>query len=121
MFLKNDFTRGNKTKENDLIIIQIYVDDILFGATNNNLCVEFSLLMTREFEISIMGELTFFIGLQIKQCNDGIFINQSKYANELLKKYKMDQAKHAKILMAMSEKLDLDKDGKPMSERFIVE
>ena len=71
--LKNDFTRRNivkifftKTKENNLIIIQIYVDDILFGATNNNLCEEFSLLMSREFEMSMIGELTFFLGLQIK-------------------------------------------------------
>ena len=68
--LENGFTRGNidktlftKTKTNDFIIIQIYVDDILFGATNNNLCEEFSSLMSSEFEMSMMGELTFFLGL----------------------------------------------------------
>ena len=67
--------------------------------------------------MSMMGELTFFLGLQIKQRKDGIFINQSKYVNELLKKYKMDQAKHAKTLMATNEKLDLDIEGKPVSEK----
>ena len=128
VLLEKGFTRGNidktlftKTKENDLIIIQIYVDDILFGATNNNLCEEFSLLMSREFDMSMMGELTFFVGLQIKQCKDGIFINQSKYDNKLLKKYKMDQAKHAKSPMAMNENLDLDKTVNLLVKRSIVE
>ena len=74
--------------------------------------------MSKEFEMSMMGELTFFLGLQIKQCQDGIFINQSKYVNELLKKYKMDQAKHAKTPLAINEKLDLDQDGKPVSEKI---
>ena len=68
--------------------------------------------------MSMMSELTFLLNLQIKQCEDGIFINQSKYAKELLKKYKMDQAKHAKTPMATNEKLDLDKDGKPISEKI---
>ena len=112
-----DKTLFTKTKGDNFIVIQIYVDDILFGATNTSLCEEFSNLMSNEFEMSMMGELTFFLGLQIKQCQDGIFINQSKYINELLKKYKMDQAKHAKTPMATNEKLDLDQDGKPVSEK----
>ena len=74
--------------------------------------------MRKEFEMSMMGELNFFLGLQIKQCNDGIFINQSKYVNELLKRYKMDQATHAKTPMATTDKLDLDKEGKPISEKL---
>ena len=61
-----------------------------------------------------MRELTFFLGLQIKH---GIFLNQSKYVNELLKTYKMDQAKYAKTHMAKNEKLDLNKNGKPISEK----
>ena len=68
--------------------------------------------------MSMMGELTFFLGLQIKQCKDRIFINQSKYANEPLKKYNMDQVKHAKTPMATNANLDLDKDGKPISEKL---
>ena len=64
-----------------------------------------SLLMSRDFEMSMMGKLIFFLGLQIKQCKDGIFINQRKYGNDLLKKYKMDQAKQAKTPMATNEKI----------------
>ena len=68
---------------------------ILFRATNNTLCEEFSSLISKEFGVIVMGELTFRLGPQIKQCNDGIFINQNEYVNELLKTYKMDQAKHS--------------------------
>jgi len=112
---KNLFT---KTKGHDFLIIEIYVDDILFGAINNSLCEEFSNLRSEEFEMSMMGEVTFFLGLQIKQSNDGIFVNQSKYVNELLKKYKMELAKHAKTPMPTDEKLDLDREGKPVSEKI---
>ena len=74
--------------------------------------------MSKEFEMSMMGELTFFLGLQLKQNKDGIFINQRKYINELLKKYKMDQAKHAKTPMASNEKLDLANDAKFVCEKL---
>ena len=85
--------------------------------TNTSLCGEFSNLMSKEFEMSMIGEPTFFLGLPVKQCKDDIFINQSKYVTELLKNYKMDQAKHAKTPMATNEKLDLDIEGKPVSEK----
>lgn len=123
--LENGFQRGQidktlftKTKGKDFIILQIYVDDILFGATNNALCEEFASLMSKEFEMSMMGELTFFLGLQIKQYKDGIFISQGKYVSELLKKYKLDQVKHAKTPMATNERLDLDKEGKNVDEKL---
>ena len=77
LFMKN---RG------DFIIIQVYVDDIIFGATNEFLCKEFSTLMSQEFEMNMVGELTFFLRLQIKQLQEGIFVNQGKYVSELLKK-----------------------------------
>ena len=77
---KVDTTLFIKKSKNDLLIVQIYVDDIIFGATNHCLCEEFSKLMQGDFEMSMMGELKFFLGLQIKQCKDGIFINQTKYA-----------------------------------------
>ena len=73
--------------------------------------------MSKEFEMSMMRELTFVLGLQIKQCKDGIFLNQSKYVNQLLKKYKMGKAKHVRTPMTTNEKLDLNKDGKPTSEK----
>ena len=71
-------------------MIQVYVDDIIFGATNESLGQEFSKLMQGEFEMSMVEELTFFLGLQIKQTKNGIFINQAKYTKELLKRFKMD-------------------------------
>jgi len=68
--------------------------------------------------MSMVGEFTFFLGLQIKQLNDGIFVNQSKYVNELLKRYKMHEAKHASTSIATSTKLDQDPDGKPVNDRI---
>jgi uncharacterized membrane protein YciS (DUF1049 family) len=84
--LEKGFTRGKidttlftKTKNDDLLIVQIYVDYIIFGSTNENMCSEFSKIIQKKFEISMLGELNFFLGLQIKQTKNGIFINQSKY------------------------------------------
>ena len=73
--------------------MQIYVDDIIFGSTNASLCKEFSTLMQGEFEMSIMGELKFFLGLQINQCKDGVFVHKSKYTKELMKKFKLEDRK----------------------------
>lgn len=91
--LDNGFTKGQVDKtlfrrclENEFIVVQIYVDDIIFGATNKMLCDEFSNLMKGEFEMSMMGELKFFLGLQIKQLDEKIFIHQHKYIKELLEK-----------------------------------
>ena len=79
-----------KNKRKDILLVQVYVDDIIFGATNESLCKDFVELMQGEFEMSMMGELNYFLGLQIKQLKDGIFICQSKYTNELLKKFDMN-------------------------------
>ena len=62
-----------------MLIAQIYMDDIIFGDTNQVLCEHFAKEMQSEFQMSMMGELTFFLDLQVKQCKDGIFINQAKY------------------------------------------
>ena len=75
---KFDTTLFIKTKENDMLLVQIYVDDIIFGATNVSLYEEFSKCMHSEFEMSMMGELNFFLRLQIKQLKEGTFINQAK-------------------------------------------
>ena len=93
---KVDTTLFIKKTKNDLLIVQICVDDIIFGATNHCLCEEFSKLMQGEFKMSMMGELKFFLGLQIKQYKDGIFINQTKYARDILKKFRMDGIKSSK-------------------------
>ena len=90
------FTRGKvdttlfcKSFKNDILIVQIYVDDIIFGSTNPSLCQEFAKLMQAEFEMSLMGELRFFLGIQIDQRPEATYIHQSKYAKELLKKFNM--------------------------------
>ena len=120
--LEHNFRRGQidkthfiKNKGEDFIIIQVYVDDIIFGATNDSLGKEFSNLMSKEFEMSMVSELTFFLGLQIKQFNDCIYVSQSKYVNELLKKFKMHEAKLASTPTATSTKLDQDLNGKSVN------
>ncbi|KAL2319304.1 hypothetical protein Fmac_028273 [Flemingia macrophylla] len=105
---KIDNTLFKKELKNNFLIIQIYVDDIIFGGTNEGLCQEFAKLMHDEFEMSMMGELKFFLGLQIVQSNEGIQIHQTKYAKELLKKYKMEDAKPMKTPMHTSCALKLD-------------
>ena len=70
-----DQTLFTKIKNSGVFLIQIYVDDIIFGSTKHSMCKEFFELMTKEFEMSLMGELKFFLGLHIKQMDEGIFIN----------------------------------------------
>nr|GEW06625.1 putative ribonuclease H-like domain-containing protein [Tanacetum cinerariifolium] len=83
-----DQTLFIKKQKGDILLVQIYVDDIIFGATNKDLCKSFEKLMKDKFQMSSMGELTFFLGLQVKQKEDGIFINQDKYVAEILKKFR---------------------------------
>ncbi|GKC18778.1 retrovirus-related pol polyprotein from transposon TNT 1-94 [Tanacetum coccineum] len=94
----------------NLIIIQIYVDDIIFGSTCQDMCDEFAKIMHDEFEMSMMGELNFFLGLQIKQIEDGIFFNQSKYIKEMLKKFGLEESKLMKTHMSSDTKLTKDEE-----------
>ena len=87
------------------------MDDIIFGATNEMICEDFSKLMQTEFEISMTRELKFFIGLQIKQTPKGIYIHQTKYVKELLKKFNMDNAKEMKSLIHPMTYLGLDEES----------
>ena len=88
-----------------MILVQVYVDDIIFGSTNDQLCNRFAKLMQTKYEMSMMGELTYFLGLQVSQRNDGIFICQSKYLRDLLKKYGLEDASTAKTPMATARSL----------------
>ncbi|WVZ75825.1 LOW QUALITY PROTEIN: hypothetical protein U9M48_023854 [Paspalum notatum var. saurae] len=97
--------------DNDLFVCQVYVDDIIFGSTNEKLCKEFGKMMTKEFEMSMIGELTFFLGFQIKQLKEGTFIYQEKYTRDLLKRFKMDDCKPIETPMATNTKLDADESG----------
>ncbi|GJS14583.1 putative ribonuclease H-like domain-containing protein [Tanacetum coccineum] len=100
--LKHNYRRGTidktlfiKKNSRDIILVQVYVDDIIFGSTNKAWCDDFEVLMKGEFEMSAMGELTFFLGLQVKQKPDGIFISQDKYVQDMLKKFDMESVRPA--------------------------
>ncbi|GJY83871.1 retrovirus-related pol polyprotein from transposon TNT 1-94 [Tanacetum coccineum] len=111
-----DNTLFTKKRDSHIIIVQIYVDDIIFGSTCQDLCDDFSKIMHDEFEMSMMGELNFFLGLQIKQLEDGIFFNQSKYIKEMLKKFGLEDYKPIKTSMSSKTKLTLDDDGESFDD-----
>jgi hypothetical protein len=111
---KVDTTLFTKKIGNDIFIYQIYVDDIIFGSTNEDFCKEFGEMMSREFEVSMIGELSFFLGLQIKQLKEGTFVCQSKYVWDIFKKFGMEDAKPIKTPMATNGHLDFDEGGKPV-------
>lgn len=103
--LNNGFHRGKidqtlfiKKDKGDILLVQVYVDDIIFGSTKQEMCKEFEKLMKDEFQMSSMGELTFFLGLQVQQSKEGIFISQDKYVTEIIKKFKFTDAKSSNTL-----------------------
>nr|GEW62978.1 copia protein [Tanacetum cinerariifolium] len=106
-----DNTLFTKKSKLHLIIVQIYVDDIIFGSTSQNLCDDFAKIMHDEFEMSMMGELNFFLGLQMKQIEDGIFFYQSKYVNEMLKKFGLEDSKLTKTPLSTMIKLTKDDEA----------
>nr|GFA58986.1 putative ribonuclease H-like domain-containing protein [Tanacetum cinerariifolium] len=92
--LSNGFQRGTidqtlfiRMQRGNFILVQVYVDDIIFGSSNPQLCREFEALMHEKFQMSAMGELNFFLGLQVLQNEDGIFLSQDKYVGDILKKF----------------------------------
>ncbi|KAD4584957.1 hypothetical protein E3N88_22558 [Mikania micrantha] len=121
--LQNNFTRGSIDKTlfikkvgQHKLLVQIYVDDIIFASSDPKLCADFTELITKHFEMSAMGELQFFLGLQIKQSPDGIFIHQSKYTKELLKKFDLQNCKQCSNPMSSTTQLDADLKGKSVDE-----
>jgi hypothetical protein len=114
---KADPTLFTKTLENDLFVCQIYVDDIIFGSTNKSTCEEFSRIMTQKFEMSMMGELKYFLGFQVKQLQEGTFISQTKYIQDILNKFGMKDAKPIKTPMGTNGHLDLDTGGKSVDQK----
>nr|GEW96058.1 copia protein [Tanacetum cinerariifolium] len=100
--LKHHYKRGTidktlfiKKDSRHIILVRVYIDDIIFGSTNKSWCNEFEVLMKREFEMSAIGKLTFFLGLQVTQLLDGIFINQDKYVKDMFKKFDMESMRTA--------------------------
>ncbi|GKC97819.1 retrovirus-related pol polyprotein from transposon TNT 1-94 [Tanacetum coccineum] len=121
--IQHKFVRGTidntlftyKTKS-DVIIVQIYVDDIIFGSTSSKLSKQFGKLMTKKYEMSMMGELTYFLGFQIKQDFKGIFICQEKYVKDLLKKYDLADCALVKCSMLPLNNLGPDESRVSINE-----
>jgi hypothetical protein len=123
--LENDFTRGKvdttlfcKSFKKDILICQIYVDDIIFGSTKTSLGKEFAKTMQAEFEMSLMGELKFFLGIQINQTPEGTYIHQSKYVKELLKKFDMSESKPSKTPMHPTCILEKEEVSKKVEQKL---
>ena len=110
-------TLFTKSINGKLFICQLYVDDIIFGSTNKSFNEKFAKLMTDKFEMSMMGELKFFLGFEIKQLKEGTFINQSKYIHDMLKRFKLADANGAKTPMETTCHLALDPNGKAVDQK----
>ncbi|GJU21570.1 uncharacterized mitochondrial protein-like protein [Tanacetum coccineum] len=108
---KIDQTLFIKKQKEDILLIQVYVDDIIFGSTNKELCTAFEKLMKDKFQMSSIGELTFFLGLQVTQKEDGIFISQNKYVAEILKKFNYTDVKSASAPIDLEKPLIKDGDA----------
>ncbi|GKE42406.1 retrovirus-related pol polyprotein from transposon TNT 1-94, partial [Tanacetum coccineum] len=121
--IQKKFVRGRidntlyifKTK-GEVLLVQVYVDDIKFDSTNYKLCKQFEKLTTRKFEMSMMGELTYFLRLQIKQDDKEIYIFQEKYTRDLLKKYEISDSSSVKTPMLPPNTLGPNNSGKPFNE-----
>ncbi|GKB80725.1 putative ribonuclease H-like domain-containing protein [Tanacetum coccineum] len=116
--MENGFRRGTidktlfiKKKKSDIMLVQVYVDDIIFGSTKKSMCTEFEDCMHKRFQMSSMGELTFFLGLQVKQQPDGIFISQDKYVADILKKFDFWSIRTATTPIESNKPLVKDEDG----------
>ena len=115
---KHRFKRGStdttlfiRKDKNCFVVAQIYVDDTVFGATNDSLAHSFANEMKAMFEMSMVDELTYFLGLQVKQTDSGIYINRAKYTRNLVKRFGLDKAAHARTPMTANAKLTNDPSG----------
>nr|GEW38630.1 hypothetical protein [Tanacetum cinerariifolium] len=119
--LQNGFSKGiidltlfTRRFDDEILVVHVYVDDIIFGLTDPRYATLFSDLMKSRFKMSMIGEMTFFLGLQVNQSPNGIFINQSKYMHEILKKYGLNTCDIVGTPMDINDKLDLDQIGTPV-------
>jgi hypothetical protein len=100
----------------DILIVKVYVDDIVFGGSNS-LVARFADDMSREFEMSMMGELQFFLGLQIKQSKEGTFVHQAKYTKDIVRKFKMEDSKAMTTPMSTTTALDANEEGEHVDQK----
>nr|AAK02025.2 Putative copia-type pol polyprotein [Oryza sativa]AAP52042.1 retrotransposon protein, putative, unclassified [Oryza sativa Japonica Group] len=118
------FTKGKVDKTlfvlkhgDNQLFVQIYVDNIIFGCSTHALVVDFAETMRREFEMSMMGELLYFLGLQIKQTPQGTFVHQTKYTKDLLRRFKMEKCKPISTPIGSTAVLDPDEDGEAVDQK----
>jgi hypothetical protein len=95
----------------------VYVDDIVFGGLSNSLVARFADDMSREFGMSMMGELQFFLGLQIKQSKEGTFLHQAKYIEDIVRKFKMEDFKAMAMPISTIGALDADEEGEHVDQK----
>jgi hypothetical protein len=101
---------------NDFLLVQIYVDDNIFGGSSNMLVLGFQEILEKEFQMLMMGELTFFLDIQVKQTKQGTFIHQAKYTKDLMKKFDMAELKPVSTPMSTAIVLDLDENGEAIDQ-----
>ena len=124
---EHGFKRGSanttlfiRKDKNSFVVAQIYVDDIVFCATNDSLAHSFADEMKAMFKMSMVGELIYFLGLQVKQTDSGIYINQAKYARNLVKRFGLDNAAHSRTPMAANVKLTNDPSGESVDVTLYI-
>nr|GEZ33890.1 hypothetical protein [Tanacetum cinerariifolium] len=128
--LDNNFQRGTigqtlfiRKHKREFLLVQVYVDDIIFSLSNLKLCREFEILMHDKFQMSAMGELNFFLGLQVLQKKDGIFLSQDKYVGDIIKKFGYTNIRSVKTLMDRENPWGKDGTGKDVElhlYRFVI-
>jgi hypothetical protein len=111
-----DMTLFTLKHGNDFLLVQIYMDDMIFGGSSHVLVSSFQEMM-EELQMSMMGELTFFLGIQVKQMKQGTFVHQAKYIKDLMKKFNMAELKPMSTLMSTATLLDPDENGEAADQR----
>jgi hypothetical protein len=112
-----DKTLFTLNHDNDFLLAQIYVDDIIFDGTSHAPVSSFQEMMEKKFQMSMMEELTFFLGIQVKQTKQCTSIHQAKYTNDLMKKFNMAKLKPMSTPMCTATSLGLDEDGEAVDQR----
>jgi isopentenyldiphosphate isomerase len=102
---------------NDFLLVQIYIDDIIFGSSSHSLVSSFQEIMENEFQMSMMGELTFSLGIHVKQMKQGTFVHQVKYTKDLMKKFNMVELKPVSTSMSTGMVLNPDENGEYVDQR----
>jgi hypothetical protein len=102
---------------NDFLLVQIYIDDIIFGGSSHTLVSSFYEIMEKAFQMSIMGELIFFLAIQVKQTKQDIFVHQAKYTKDIMKKFNMAELKPVSTPISTAMMLDLDENDEAVDQR----